>query len=219
MTRISRARPLDARRLERRLHAEYHKTVEIPRRHIIGRLAAGTQAQLDTASPLGIYFNQEGLGLSLFDPFLAEVGYRPFRTRTEQDGLDKRSIADRINDLGGISIQAVTVQRTDLRLSRLTLSKRGVEAYLLLSYVDHALDKKGRDVTEQLYTHHDLLVTEFGNPDYVDPVLHFGVVTGHGGMGAGGWFEDYVPGELDSVIPERITLPPVSLVKLPRLPD
>ncbi len=101
MTRISRFRPLNARRLEHRLHAEYHKTVEIPRHHIIGRMAVGFQAQLDAASPLGVYLNQEGLGLSLFDPFLAEVGYRPFRTKTEQNNLDTRSIAGRIDDLGG----------------------------------------------------------------------------------------------------------------------
>ncbi len=104
-------------------------------------------------------------------------------------------------------------------MSRLALPRKELEACLLLSYVDHALDKKGHDVTEQLYAQHDLLVTEFGDADYADPVLHFGVVTGNHGIGASGWFEDYLPSELESVIPKRITLPPVSLVKLPRLPD
>lgn len=219
MTRRSRGRILDTRQLEHRLHAEHQRKVQVPPHHIIGRLATSSQARLDGTSPVGVYFRQEGLRLTSFEPFLADVSYRPFRTKTQQNNLDIRDVKNRIYKLGGVSARRVTVQRTSLRLSRLTLSREGLEAYLLLSYVDHALDKNGHDVTEQLYEHHDVLVTEFGDADYVDPVLHFGVVVGHRGIGASGWLEDYLPGELEGFVPERIGLPPVSLVELPRLPD
>ena len=219
MDRTARGRSLNTRRLERVLHDQYRKALEIPKRHIIGRMATGAQAQVSTESPVGVYLAQEGLRLSLWEPFLAEVGYRPFRDKTEQASIDKRTVTDRITELGGVSIRPITVHRTSLRLSRLTSVRQGAEAFLLLGYVDTALDKKGRDVTEQLYEHHDALVAEFGDEGYVDPVLHFGTLTCPHGVGTRDWLEDHLPAELEAVVPGRVVLPPVSLVRLPRLPD
>lgn len=201
-------------------HAEYRRSNEIPKYHIIGRMAVNAQVQFDVASSaLETYFTQEGLDLSLLGSYLAEVGYRPFRKRIEQGGLDRLRVESRISDLGGVSARAINAYRTDLHLSKLTSTGRGKEVYQVLGYIDHALDNGGRDVTVELYEHHDELTREFGNKDYPDPVLHLGFITCSPGVGTNDWFKDCLPVELEKVVPDHIRLPPVSLIELPRLPD